>query len=592
VRRALPWLAAAAGLLLAAALAIAARRANGFDGFPLDDAWIHLTFARTLAETGRFAYVPGDPLSSGSTSPLFTALLALGFLVTSSEKLLGLGVGLACHGGFLAALAWWARARGATPGAAAAAVLLCAVDPRLAPLAVSGMETSLFLLAIAIVFAAYAAERETLAAAALGVACWVRPEALILAAVLAIDRGLARRRPGVAAVVALGAPVVAYVAFNLAVGGRWLPSTFAAKTAYYGGLARGTFARTDVWPLLGTGAWLIAAPFIVAGVVRAVRSPSVRAEAGWLLALPAAYAVLLPFGHRFDRYLVPVLPAAAVIAATTARTLLERVPARRAVTAALLVVAAALALPAARAGARSYVELCRYHRVRHEAAGRWLATNTPPGAVVATHDIGAIAFYSRRRIVDVAGLVLDEAIAHLRDADPTPYLADLFDRRGVTHVAALRNWLEVDDVEPLFVADPAPEILEIYPWVPGRTHLVPKAASRLEQDGVARLVAGDAEAATAILDRAIEADPRSARIRLLSGNAYAMARRLDLAEAAYRQAVALGPDLGEPRYRLATVLATTGRREEARALAAELRREGKQRSIPRLAEFEAALGAP
>ena len=47
-------------------------------GFPLDDSWIHLTYARNLAVYGEWAFQPGKP-SAGSTAPLWTALLSLGF---------------------------------------------------------------------------------------------------------------------------------------------------------------------------------------------------------------------------------------------------------------------------------------------------------------------------------------------------------------------------------------------------------------------------------------------------------------------------------------------------------------------------------
>ncbi len=47
-------------------------------GFPLDDSWIHLTYARNLAEHGQWAFQQGR-LSAGSTSPLWTFLLAIGF---------------------------------------------------------------------------------------------------------------------------------------------------------------------------------------------------------------------------------------------------------------------------------------------------------------------------------------------------------------------------------------------------------------------------------------------------------------------------------------------------------------------------------
>src|SRR6187200_2362573 len=49
-------------------------------GFPLDDSWIHLTYARNLAEHGEWAFRLGER-SSGSTSPLWTVLLSIGFLV-------------------------------------------------------------------------------------------------------------------------------------------------------------------------------------------------------------------------------------------------------------------------------------------------------------------------------------------------------------------------------------------------------------------------------------------------------------------------------------------------------------------------------
>src|SRR5580693_6197599 len=49
----------------------------GFDlGFPLDDSWIHLQFARNLAAGRGLSYNPGE-LVTGSTAPLWTALLAL-----------------------------------------------------------------------------------------------------------------------------------------------------------------------------------------------------------------------------------------------------------------------------------------------------------------------------------------------------------------------------------------------------------------------------------------------------------------------------------------------------------------------------------
>ena len=51
-------------------------------GFPLDDSWIHLHFARNLAAGAGFSYNPGTPIA-GSTAPLWTLLLGAGGLVVS-----------------------------------------------------------------------------------------------------------------------------------------------------------------------------------------------------------------------------------------------------------------------------------------------------------------------------------------------------------------------------------------------------------------------------------------------------------------------------------------------------------------------------
>lgn len=49
-------------------------------GFPLDDAWIHQTYARNLALWSEWAFIRGQP-SAGSTAPLWSAILAMGYLL-------------------------------------------------------------------------------------------------------------------------------------------------------------------------------------------------------------------------------------------------------------------------------------------------------------------------------------------------------------------------------------------------------------------------------------------------------------------------------------------------------------------------------
>src|ERR1035437_10688150 len=51
-----------------------AKSQNEFFCFPLDDSWIHLTFARNIVEFGSFSYYKNQLATSGSTSPLYTGV--------------------------------------------------------------------------------------------------------------------------------------------------------------------------------------------------------------------------------------------------------------------------------------------------------------------------------------------------------------------------------------------------------------------------------------------------------------------------------------------------------------------------------------
>jgi hypothetical protein len=89
------------------------------------------------------------------------------------------------------------------------------------------------------------------------------------------------------------------------------------------------------------------------------------------------------------------------------------------------------------------------------ASARWIESNTSPDALVAAHDIGAIGYFSRRPMLDLAGLISPEVIPIIRDEAA---LLALLRSRAADFVAAPPNFyspalLGAPELEPAFEGD-------------------------------------------------------------------------------------------------------------------------------------------
>ena len=137
------WLALA--LIVGLFYLVVSKWGFGFLGFPLDDAWIHQTYARNLAYSGQLAFVPGVT-SAGSTAPLWSFLLSAGYLIGLPFRFWTYGLGI-----ILLGLTGWTMARLARhlfPQNRQVGLwvgLFCVFEWHLGWAAVSGMETVLFI---------------------------------------------------------------------------------------------------------------------------------------------------------------------------------------------------------------------------------------------------------------------------------------------------------------------------------------------------------------------------------------------------------------------------------------------------------------
>jgi hypothetical protein len=406
---------------------IVERVVAGTWGFPLDDSWIHLHFARNLAEGAGFVYNPGRPVA-GSTAPLWTLLLGGGAWVAGASVVLAKVLGVAAALGAAvvtrrAALAW-----GAPPGVAVmAGVALLWAGP-VAWGALSGMEVTLAALLVAAVLAAHAADRTALTAGLASLAVGARPEAGLLLPFLALARPLTPARTALFVLVPLAA-VAPMIAFSYATTGAPYPATAAAKVeggliGWLGGVQEPLAVALAARPWAFVREWadwlwrthallpLALAPAIVLVWRRRGRPLGVVALA--LIAHPLGMALLAPYrgpGFQEGRYSIHLLPLAIVVVAVGLGPVLQRW-ARAA-----LLVWLVLALGALVPAAERYGWGVQNIEAMQVRIGRWVDATVPRAARLAVNDIGAIAYVSRREVVDLMGLVTPEILPYRRQGE-------------------------------------------------------------------------------------------------------------------------------------------------------------------------------
>ena len=219
-----------------------------------------------------------------------------------------------------------------------------------------------------------------------------------------------------------------YSLFSLLTTGRPLPNTFYAKVGSEHFFSLRTLRETLAWHWQDNPVSLV---LILPGILPVWRRS--RLAVLWLLGLPLFTAVIIDFTWHHGRYTIPLIPLQIVTAAVGIHWLAVKLAAG-ADTAAkswrhqmawLLPPALILLFLLGGTWRLPYWAVMLGHNAREiqdidVALGNWLAENTAPDALIAVDDIGAIAFLSRRQIVDMNGLVSPEVWPALQAAEGLP----------------------------------------------------------------------------------------------------------------------------------------------------------------------------
>ena len=456
----------------------------------LDDAWIHQTYARNLADGHWFTYTGGQA-SSGSTSPAWTMLLALGYWLGAGPVSWGLLLGAFFH--ILAAVMVY-RLSFIYFGhrwLAAWSAILTTLEWHLVWIALSGMETSMFvaLTLLTMVLIQTQWQKAWLMGLAGGLLFLTRPEGALLVAVAGLKILLEKTSPpdplspsisggeggrgdeagqrvwskalkplvfmGLAFLLVTGP----FIGFNTLVSGRPLPGTFYAKFVQW--VAPWTISKgLHYFRLLIDYFWLGGSLFLlfplalIGGWLAWRRGLVDLLPAGlWLVGLPAAYTIILPFTYNRGRYVMPLIPLVIILGAWAAFEFVQGSQFKR-LAWTVVALTSLLVFVFWVNGTRAYVLEVRTIESQHMMVAEWLRTHTPPDAVIATQDIGVLAYFADRPLIDMAGLT-DPAVVPIMHQPAS--MAAYIRQHGGDYVVIFPSYytqlIEDQNLKLVFVSD-------------------------------------------------------------------------------------------------------------------------------------------
>lgn len=411
-----------------------------WDGFT-DDGYIHIQYARNIVTRGEYSFNPGE-VSFGTTSPLWVMVqAALGRILGTGEVLVNTSQIVSWLSGFLTVLGMFALARalGLRVWMAFLCALVFATHTWFIRWTALGMETSAAVLAIVgvgiVSVRAWNNRRDAwLLGFALAVAALMRPEAYLLVPVFLVavllnrvqrdsDVDLSNVMGTLVVYTLLVLPWLVFAKYHI---GSFLPYTAGAKS---GGLVVDPvlFVKkfVPIAKIVGSSEGIFAliafVSLIVFGKRARIISPTHRFLLLWVLALPLAYVV---FDIQvLSRYMLLTSPFTVVLGFSALDQIVDRIGRSRGR------VSLCRWIPGVAAAAAMMVNIVFYvtvvippsrafsydltHHLKDLALH--IKSTSPEGAVVAAADIGYLAFYSERWVLDLGGLV-DRDTHELREA--------------------------------------------------------------------------------------------------------------------------------------------------------------------------------
>ncbi|MCB9436126.1 MAG: hypothetical protein H6673_03925 [Anaerolineales bacterium] len=441
-------------------LALGLQASDGPLLMPLDDTYIHFQYARQMATGHPYAYNTGDDPTSGSTSFLYTPILAVGYVV-----------------GFKGlSLAYWAVLVGVTSLVGSAVLiyrLILPVQPQrwhflvavlialsfalngpMVWAALSGMETGLFVFSVLLALYAYRFWQDWRVMGAGALASLVRPEGAVIAVMLLMAHMLnqtlqpTQPQPLAKRLKSLWRPYLLLPLTAIAI-------QPLANLALTGSLtASGNYAKSHLYDLSKPlseryitilGAWwrlwrevlnggynatdgryipvvlvILALFAVLDGVPSSYRQRRITPAllvGMWLLLMSAGVATLDTAFWHFKRYQLPLMALMFPLAGWVLLMVKQaRIIKLSQVTAVVILLLSASTLPEY---ARRYADNIKVVRYQQVAMARWVDANLPADARMGVHDVGVMAYVGQRPTYDIVGLTTPDVALAWRQGSGT-----------------------------------------------------------------------------------------------------------------------------------------------------------------------------
>ncbi|MBE9524683.1 MAG: hypothetical protein IMY76_06260 [Chloroflexi bacterium] len=432
-------------------------------GFPLDDAWIHQTYARNLAMRAEWAFMSGVP-SSGSTGPLWPSLLSIGYLLKLAPYIWTFFLGwLSLWGIVVLGTGVFSALTSRYSNKSFWVGLLLALEWHLVWAAASGMETLIFALLILSVLGLLVRIEHLKEqihgwswmglGVLIGISVWLRPDGVTLlgpalvAPLIILENGSQKIRSTIITILGFILIFLPYLLFNRFMAGSWWPNTFYAKQAEYAILQNLPFwkrlIQLGVMPLVGVGVVLL--PGIILLIKKNVIKKKWAPILGfiWFMGYLSLFAWRLPVTYQHGRYLIPMMPVFFVWSCagfseyldSKTNNLMQRVTKKS-----WILITIILLLVFWVKGAMAYARDVAVIESEMVTVAHWVNQNLAPDIIVAAHDIGALGYFTERRILDLAGLISPDVIPFIRDEAA---LKKYLDDQNANYLITFPNWYTI-----------------------------------------------------------------------------------------------------------------------------------------------------